>query len=91
MQKIKEFLRSKRARVTMVTTLALAVMCMSCFAADGDTSSAATVTSAFATGFQSIADDAKSMIAMIVPIALGVAGTIFLARKAIGWFKSMAK
>ena len=88
MQKVKEFLKSKEMRRVTMLCMALCVMAISCFAADGD---AATVTSAFTTGFTQVVTDAKSMIAATIPIALGLAGTIFLVRKAMGWFKSMAK
>ena len=46
---------------------------------------------AFTTGFTSIATDATSAIGLIVPIAIGIAGTIFVVRKAMGWFKSLSK
>ncbi len=88
MQKVKEFLRSKTMRMSMMLCMVAAMLAVSCFAADGD---AATVTSAFTTGFTQIVTDSKAMIAAIVPIAVGLAGTIFLVRKAMGWFKSMAK
>ena len=53
--------------------------------------SAANLTSAFSTGLSSLADSVTSMITTIAPIAIGIAATIFVARKAMGWFKSMAK
>lgn len=55
------------------------------------TSVASQVISAFGTGIGSIVSDAGSMIVTIVPIALGLAGVIWLVRKAMGWFKGMAK
>jgi len=91
MQKIKEFLRSKSVRMSMTMCMAAAILAVSCFAADGDTTAAATITSSFATGFQGIVSDAITMISTMVPIALGLAGVTFLVRKAMGWFKSMAK
>lgn len=84
----------KRLLVLSVFAMMVMAMCVSAFAAGGDSSASgtsATVISAFTSGFQSMASDAMSMIAAIVPIALGVAGVIFLARKAMGWFKSLAK
>lgn len=79
----------------MIHSKKLAVMCLAiCLctafasAAEGDT---ATITTAFQTGFTQMASDALGMIAVIIPIALGVAGAVFLSRKAIGWFKSLAK
>lgn len=84
----------KRLAVLLMTCMVVSLMAVSASAAGGDTSSSATsatVISAFTTGFQQMASDAMSMIGAIVPIALGVAGVIFLARKAMGWFKSLAK
>lgn len=84
----------KRVVVLLMTCMIMSLMAVSASASGGDTSASgtsATVISAFTTGFQTMASDALSMIAAIVPIALGVAGVIFLARKAMGWFKSLAK
>lgn len=79
----------------MIHSKKLAVMCMAiCLctafasAAEGDNSA---ITTAFQTGFTQIASDALGMIALIIPIALGIAGAVFLSRKALGWFKSMSK
>lgn len=83
----------KKALVLSISAMMVMAMCVSAFAAEssGTTTTSASVISAFTTGFQSMASDALSMIATIVPIALGVAGVLFLARKAMGWFKGMAK
>lgn len=90
MKKGREFLRSRAFRIGVMCCLAVFLMCSMAFAAEGDTTSSV-VTSAFQTGFQQIASDALNMIGIIVPIALSVAGVIFLARKAMGWFKSLTK
>lgn len=50
-----------------------------------------TLVTAFQTGFTAIASDVTSVLGVAIPIAVGIAGTLFVARKAIGWFKSMAK
>lgn len=85
----------KRLLVLSFSAMMVMAMCVSAFAAGEDSSGAsgtsATVISAFTTGFEKMASDAMSMIGAIVPISLGVAGVIFLARKAMGWFKSLAK
>lgn len=49
------------------------------------------ITTALSTGFGTIATNATSVITTIVPIAVGVAGLIFVVKKALGWFKSLAK
>lgn len=43
------------------------------------------------TAFNSVSGDVTSVLAVAIPIAVGIAGIIFVARKAMGWFKSMAK
>lgn len=51
----------------------------------------ATISTAIGTGLTQVSSDAMGVIGTIVPIALGIAGAVFVVRKAIGWFKSMAK
>lgn len=90
MKKIQSWLTSKTARGS--TVLALAAVSLCCAAsAEELASTSETVMTAMQTGFQGFADDALKMIAIIVPIALGVAGVVWLVRKALGWFKSMSK
>ena len=85
--KVKRFLHSAEAKIAAVGSTAAFALTVAANAED----TSATVTSAFQTGFQSMASDALSMIAVIIPIGLSVAGAVFLSRKAIGWFKSLAK
>lgn len=87
MEKVKNFLSSAAVKAGAV---AGGVASMLTVAASAEETTA-TITTAFQTGFQSMASDAVGMIAIIVPIALGVAGTVFLVKKAMGWFRSMAK
>ena len=86
--KIKGFLHSAEAKIAAAGSTAAVALTV---AASAEDTTAATITTAFQTGFQSMANDAMSMIAIIIPIGLGVAGAVFLSRKAIGWFKSLAK
>lgn len=88
----REFLRSRAFRVAVLGCLAVSLLCCTALAVDDTTGgSSATIVSAFQTGFQQIVSDATSIIVVAVPIALGLAGTIFLVKKAMSWFKSMAK
>ena len=87
-EKIKGFLHSAEAKIAAAGSTAAVALTV---AASAEDTSAATITTAFQTGFQSMASDALGMIAVIIPIALGVAGAVFVSRKAIGWFKSLAK
>ena len=90
MEKVKGLLRTVEVKTASVATIAAVAMTGAASAADaGSAGTSTTITTAFQTGFQEMASQALSMIAVIVPIALGVAGTVWLVRKAIGWFKSM--
>lgn len=90
--KIKGFLHSAEAKIAAAGSTAACALTVAASAEDTTAATtAATITTAFQTGFQSMASDAMSMIAIIIPIGLGVAGAVFLSRKAIGWFKSLAK
>ena len=80
----------QRVKFLVVLALMLSVMCISASAASSGGDSDAIV-SAFTTGFQGIVSDAKALIAAAAPTALSLAAVIFLARKAMSWFKSMAK
>lgn len=95
LNRVKSWLQSKASKAGAVLGTAAVALAGAASATEGEAGAASTtsstVISAFGTGFQGIANDMLSMIATIVPIALGVAGVVLLARKAIGWFKSMAK
>lgn len=91
-ERIKGFVKGRYFRLVVCCCFVMAVLCMSASAAD-ETGSAtsATIISAFQTGFQQIASDAMQIIAIAAPIALGIAAVLFITRKAMSWFKSMAK
>ncbi len=88
---MKKFLESRSLKLSLTFCLVASMLVCTAFAEGEAGSTTAAVTSAFQTGFQQIASDAVSLIAVAVPIALGLAGTIFLVKKAMSWFKSMAK
>jgi len=91
---MKEFLRSRSLKLSLMFCLAVSMLVCTAFAAEageaGGTTSQAII-SAFETGFQQIRADAFSVIAIAVPVAVSIAAVIFIAKKAMGWFKSMAK
>lgn len=87
-QKIKNIVEQAKLKAVVTGASVASAMTVLASAEDG---TADTIQTAFQTGFTDLASDALAMIAIIVPIALGVAGTIFIARKAMGWFKSLAK
>lgn len=90
---MNKLLRNRWSRLTLALCLSVAVLSTAALAVDETTSggSTATVISAFQAGFQSMASDAMQMIAVAAPVAISLAGVIFLSRKAISWFKGMAK
>lgn len=90
-EKAKVLLRTAEVKTVSAAAVASVVMTGAASAVDGESTGSSAVITAFQSGFQTMASDALSMIAVIVPIALGVAGTVWLVRKAMGWFKSMAK
>ena len=87
---MKKFMQRKQVQLFLALSMICSVMAIGASAVDGEVTNA-TITTAFTTGFTSLASDALSMIAAIVPIALGVAGAVFLVRKGMSWFKSLAK
>ncbi len=91
-KRVREFLQSKSLKVGVMCCVAMSMMVCTAFAAEGDpTSTTATITAAFQTGFQQVVSDGLNLIAVMVPIAMSLAGVIFLVRKAMSWWKSMAK
>lgn len=94
MKNIKNWLKGKATRVGVALSVAMTALAGTAFAAEGDVVAVdgyAAVETAFQTGFQTMANKMLAMLAIIVPVALGVAGVLLLARKAMGWFKSMIK
>ena len=50
-----------------------------------------TLVDAFQNGFKAVSSDVTAILGVTIPVAVGIAGVIFVARKAMGWFKGMAK
>lgn len=90
-ERVKAFVKSRYFRLVVVSCFVLSVLCMSAFAADDTTGSMSQITAAFTTGFQQMMADSISLISVMVPPALSIAAVVFLVRKAMSWFKSMAK
>lgn len=84
----------KRICALMLGAMILSVMCVSAFAT-GDSSATtidtAGITSAFVSGFNSMVTNSINMVSAMVPIALTLAGVLFMVKKAMSWFKGMAK
>ena len=50
-----------------------------------------TLVTAFQTAFTAVQTSVNEILVVAVPVAAGIAGTLFVARSAFKWFKSMAK
>ncbi len=93
----REFLQSRSFKIAVLGCLVVCMLVCTAFAAEtgGETPSAsidtAAIQTAFVTGINDVVVSSLSMISAVVPFAITLAGTIFLARKAMGWWKSMAK
>lgn len=90
-EKAKGLLHTAEVKAASVAAAAAVFMTGVANAVEGEAADSSAVTTAFQAGFQDMASDALAMIAIIVPIGLGVAGTVWLVKKAMGWFKSMTR
>ena len=86
----------KRLCALMLGAMILSVMCVSAFAAGSSGGSTpqidtAAINAAFVTGFNGMVVNSISMLSAMVPIALTLAGVLFVARKCMGWFKAIGK
>lgn len=52
---------------------------------------ASAIVTAFSTAFTAVAAQVSELLVAAIPTAAGIAGTLFVARGAFRWFKSMAK
>lgn len=93
MKKIKEFVQSVELKVAVAAPVVCAAVMGAASAVDetGSSTSSSAVISAFETGFQQIKSDAFAIIAVAVPVAVSIAAVIFISKKAMSWFKGMAK
>lgn len=94
----REFVSSKTTKAIMAGVPVTAMMVISACASEFDDVSGSyngmdvsAISNAFTSGFQSMVTNSISMISAMVPIALTLAGVLFLVKKAMSWFKGMAK
>lgn len=81
----------KRLAVLLGVSMVLSLMCVSAFAEEPVTIDTTAINTAFVNGFNSMVTNSIAMVSSMVPIALTLAGVLFLVRKAMSWFKGMAK
>ena len=93
MKKVKEFMRSAELKSVLMVLAVCTVLTGLASAAETGTSTtdSSSVISAFESGFNQIKADAMSVIAVAVPVAVSIAAVIFISKKAMSWFKGMAK
>lgn len=91
MQKFKNWMHGKAARMGAALSAASLALVGVASAAESDAATGIDLTGSLQTGFQGIVSQAGQVLAVIVPVGLGLAGTIWLARKAMSWFKGMSK
>lgn len=89
-ERVKVLVKSRYFRFVVVTCFVMCLLCISASAEDA-TSSTSQITAAFTTGFQQMVADSFSLISAMVPPAVSIGAVVFLVRKAMSWFKSMAK
>lgn len=87
----REFLQSREFRIGVLGCLVVSMLVCTAFAEGETTGSTATIAAAFQTGFQQMVVDTLNIISAMAPPAISIAGAIFLAKKAMSWFKGMAK
>lgn len=90
-ERIKYFLKNKQVKQVAVTTVVLSALCVGAFAVDETPGVGSAIAAAFQTGFQTVITDSMAMLAAMVPIAVGFAGALFIVKKAMTWFKAVAK
>ena len=91
---MKEFLDFTRKHMRKVVALAVvaAMTMIPAFAAvEGVEVDTTAITTAFTTGLNNVVTTSISLISAILPIALSLFAVLFIARKGMSWFKSMAK
>lgn len=90
-EKAKQIARSAEAKYASAAAIGRSALMMAASAEETTSIDVSAINSAFTSGFQSMVTNSISMISAMVPIGLTLAGTIFLVRKAMSWFKGMAK
>lgn len=89
----RAFLRSREFRIAVLGCLVVSMMVCTAFAEETGTATidVSAINDAFTTGFNSLVINSIGMLSAMTPIALTLAGTVYLVRKAMGWFKTMTK
>lgn len=90
---MKDFCK-KHLRKMLALAMVMSMTLVTAFAAEGDTTGGvdtAAITSAFSTGLTNVVSTSISLISTMLPIALSLFAVLFICRKGMSWFKSMAK
>lgn len=89
----REFVGAKTTKAMLAAPAAASLLVVAANAEDagGATIDTTAITTAFTSGFQSMVTNSIGMISAMVPIALTLAGVVFLVKKGMSWFKGVAK
>ncbi len=92
-EKVRQFVQSVELKAAAVAPAVCLAVMGGASAVDETvgSGSSSVVISAFETGFQQVKSDAFAVIAVAVPVAVSIAAVLFISKKAMNWFKSMAK
>lgn len=93
MKKFLDWAKTKYVKMGVAVSAAAAALVTSALAEEtgAGTDVVDTVASSMTTAISGFAGKAASILGTIVVAAIPIAGAIWLARKAFGWFKSTAK
>ena len=88
---LKKLRNSKYSRLVMCMSIALCSLLVFACAEEPSAIDTTAVTTAFTKGFQSIVTNAIGLISAMLPIALTLCAVLFLVKKGMAWFRSIAK
>ena len=89
---MRRLLKNPKIRGALMAVCVMSILTVTAFATDPETTTtaidSAAIITAFTTGFNSMVVNSINMITAMVPIALTLAGTLFLVKKAMKWFRA---
>lgn len=90
---LRKFKSSKAFRVIsscVVSAIIGCMFCLTCFAAEGDSSTAASIESVLSSSFNDMSSQVLNLILIALPVVLGIVAAVFSIKKAIKFFTSLA-
>ncbi len=93
-EKFAKFRKTKTFKIAtsvFISAMIASMFCLSCFAAESDTTALAQVQSTLSTSFSEISSNLTSTVLSFVPVAVSCTGLFVVIRKSISYFVSLAK